>query len=174
MLPGLRDRGPRVLQGQVVISIDPGNFEGGACWALWRGELQACGAWPLSDDILGDIARGFYDDVVCETQVIIPRFTKRPADIITLAQKTGAILAVFGWPTRAVKLVKPSSWKGSSPKPRKAALWKTYAIHRLAVKALSSEELAIYQAALEEFPEGEKHNLADSVGIGLDELGRLK
>lgn len=158
-----------------MISIDPGNFEGGACWARWlAGKLLACGAWPLPDEILDDINAGIYDDVVCETQVIIPRFTKRPADIITLAQKTGAILAVFGWPTRTVKLVKPSSWKGSAPKPRKAALWKTYAIHRLVVKALSPEELAIYQAALEEFPEGEKHNLADSVGIGLDELGRLK
>lgn len=156
-----------------MISVDPGDTEqGGACWAEWAGDrLVACGEWPFWRKRLRD------ENVVCETQVIIPRFTKKPASIIKLAQRTGVVLAqldLSGPDDTRVKMVRPSSWKGASPKPRAAPLWATYAIHRLVMKALDPREVEIYWAQLSRMPEGKRHNLADGVGIGLDDLGRLK
>jgi hypothetical protein len=150
-----------------MISIDP---EARPFWAYWdqEGRLQDCGEWPCICVDEGDIA-------VIETQVIIPKFTKDPASIIKLAQFAGAVAATFGWPEddHRVKWVAPRSWKQNTKKPKNAAAWASYAIHRLVIEALDPREIAIYTIALEALPQGERHNLADAVGIGLHELGRL-
>lgn len=153
------------------IGIDPGEPGGGATFARSSGGLLiACGKWKP------EVALSPADLAIVETQVIIPRFTKKPASIITLAQRTGAILACFGWPEdeSMVRLVLPRSWKGGTKKPKTAKAWASYVIHRLIEKALTPAELSIYLEALEEFPDGGRHNLADGVGILLWEEGRLK
>jgi len=72
-----------------------------------------------------------------------------------------------------VSWVLPRSWKGGTKKPKTAKAWASYVIHRLVFLALSGSELGVYNQSLETFPDGEKHNLADAVGIGLWKLGRL-
>lgn len=170
-----------------MISIDPDQH---GWWAQWvDGRLNSCGQWPCHLD--------YPDTAVIETQVIIPKFTKRPADIITLAHCAGAFAAAFGYPHEEpsrVKWVAPRSWKGNTKKPtsRKCTClgadvncsrcrgkgtispsWTSYAIHRLVIEALDPREVAIYTVGLDAYPPGERHNLADAVGIGLHELGRL-
>ncbi|MES2155918.1 MAG: hypothetical protein V4510_12355 [bacterium] len=149
-----------------LISIDPGA---NACRARWfSGVLDSCGRWPSFDIQTCDTA-------VIESQVIIPRFTRNPASIIDLAHKAGAAAAAFGWPEDDTRVtwVRPQSWKGSTRKPTAARDWASYVIHRKVVQALSAAEIAIYTVALNDFPPGERHDLADAVGIGLWKLGRL-
>lgn len=158
-----------------LFSIDPGDDDGGATYGLWDclstpPALVECGPW-------GSLHWQPYPDCVAiiESQIIVPRFTSRPADIITLAWEAGAISACFGGPkSPRVKRVAPSSWKQGCPKPRKTSLWATYVIHRRVEKSLDARELALYRQALDGFPDGERHNLADGVGIGLSHHGRLR
>lgn len=150
-----------------MISVDPGEH---CYWAQWTpgGSLLACAPWTHPPDI---------DDIeyaVIESQVIIPKFTRKPDSIITLAHLAGAIARDFGYPNEdRVRWVKPHQWKGNTKKPTSAKQWASYAIHRMVVEALEPDELAIYIVALAELPNGERHDLADAVGIGLWELGRL-
>ncbi len=152
-----------------LYSVDPGD---GGAYARWRGSL------PELQEI-GDLDNlpipGPYDKLVIEDQVIIPRFTKRPKDIITLAHEAGAIARDFGFPRDKTRVtwVQPRSWKGGTKKPTAAKNWKAYVIHRLVEQALSQHELALYWLALARRPEGSRHDIADAVGIGLWHLGRL-
>jgi hypothetical protein len=148
-----------------MISVDPDQQ---GYWAYWNGQrLQECGQWPCFQ--CQD------ENLVIEDQVIINGFTRDPASIIKLAHAAGAIAAEFGYPLQPerVKWVKPSSWKRNTRKPKKASQWASYAIHRLVIEALDPREIAIYTVSLASLAEGLRHNLADAVGIGLHELGRL-
>lgn len=149
-----------------MISLDPGES---CLWARWLAEeLVACGPWPCFDIDAGE-------DAVIETQIIVPKFTKNPAHIIELAHRAGACAAAFGWPEEPdqVRWVRPKTWKGNTKKPKLAKDWAGYAINRLVIQALRPHELAIYTVAQGELAAGQRHDLADAVGIGLWHLNRL-
>ncbi len=150
-----------------MISIDPGED---CFWACWRDcHLVECGPWPTYRCV------DRHEYAVIEDQVILPKFTKNPASIIHLAHMAGAVASQFNWPDEPmrVKWVKPRAWKGNTKKPTAAKHWASYAIHRAVIEALTPAEIAIYTVQLEKLPPGERHNLADALGIGLHELGRM-
>lgn len=160
----------------ILFSIDPGEHCRFATWdcAFRSFQLVACGTW-VTQEAVGDDTR-----LVIEDQVIYPprrgfKGTKNPKSIIHLAHQAGHVTSIFGGPqSPRVKWVLPKSWKDGTAKPKKAADWASYVIHRLVLAALAEHERALYVTALMLYPDGQKHDLTDAVGLGLWELGRLK
>lgn len=163
-----------------MISIDGGDPVRGTTFATWAsgGRLIGCGPW-YEIPVYGMSRRCGPHKVVIESQVIYPQRgkfrTKNPASIIKLSQRAGAIAGVLTGVVESpdVEWILPRSWKGGTKKPTSAKNWASYVIHRLVMIALDAEETNVYLAALIQFPDGEKHNLADGVGLGLWKLGRL-
>lgn len=134
----------------MFVSIDPGEDTG---WALWNTTgLVSCG--------LGDPRRypACVKDVWIEDQQIIPRVTKRPADILKLAQGAGIWAGRYDAIGTAYHFVGPNVWKGG-PVPKKIS-------HPRILAALAQWERYIVAVCCCGMAEGKRHNVLDAVGIG--------
>ena len=137
----------------MILSIDPGEDTG---WAQsLHGRIVACGLNRPP------FTRGT-DRVVIEQPEYRPHSRVDPNGLITLAIRVGRAAeraVIIG--VDLVDLVKPSTWKGSVPKP----------IHNARVRAaLDPAEQAILAAC--KCPAGKLNNVIDAIGLNLWALGR--
>ena len=150
-----------------LITCDPGGWKH-AAWALFQEDrLVRCNLFRAKDfvDLSWAFAHqlpSYVDECICEVpQIYDPRRqVTRQQDLIGLAVVSGA----FAQSVRADKIlyVKPREWKGGVPKK----------IHNKRVMStLDREELDIVDAL--NVPTSLRHNVLDSIGIGLWRLRRL-
>jgi hypothetical protein len=143
--------------------VDPGKRALG--WAMWSSTFAA----GLIRTKQKDFGRGLQEMVVQlppgadRVVVELPRHYPyerriRVNDLIDLAAVAGACGAAG-----PVEFVHPATWKGQTPKPIS---------HHRVRKALTAEERAVLEQALEGIPESLQHNVLDAVGIGLWRRGR--
>lgn len=141
-----------------IITIDPGRTTGIATWYR-DGSLEA--AWACPSDEALEIVGGLPGVRYVET----PRRAHRgipPASIITLAVLAGRLLG-----PRGIE-VDPGKWKGSIPKPRRAA--DPYIVWERCKRELAAAEIERVK-----MPRNKRRgwDVADAVGLGLVVLGRL-
>lgn len=132
----------------MFLTIDPGNDTG---WALWLdGGLVTCGlnAPPRA-----------VSHVWIEDQAIIPRVTRRPQDILTLAQNAGRWAGRYEAFGSHVQFIAPNVWKGG-PVPKNISHPRIWA-------ALRDAERSIVDEACRGMAPSKRHNVLDAVGIGL-------
>lgn len=169
------------------MSVDPGEHCFYGWWNARR--LQVCGNYWKVGFSNGDVetrvrllGRLVIEDQVVRRNKTIVKNGRRihvnidPSSTITLAQYAGAVARDWGYPDpkAPVKWVKPESWKRTCSKPKTASAWATYPIHRLVMEALDPGEVVIYNNVLQALTRAsERLDLADGVGLGLWELGRL-
>jgi len=143
----------------VLLSIDPGEDLG---WSLFgSGRLLACGL--NGPEVNGQAI----DRVIIEKPMIYPgsRQKARPADVITLAIRAGEVGGMFKSQDIHVDYVEPHIWKGGSiPKDIMQA--------RI-FRRLDDREKAALDLAGRGVAPSKRHNIIDSIGIGLWGLRRL-
>ncbi len=141
----------------MLLSIDPGID---TAWAMWRvdGSLHSC---ELSDK--------WHTYMVTRAIIECPQVypgtpAKQANDLITLAVMVGRYQAHFMERSIPVTLVPPHKWKGATPKD----------IHNARVLGrLTDAERTVYHKASMSLPASKRHNVIDSIGIGLYALKRL-
>lgn len=144
----------------MFVTIDPGLQTG---WAIWNQAtgLVACGLGdPRSSElhrVHGD-AGDLIHDVWIESQVIIPRFTKRPADIVKLAQSAGMWAGVYSTLGIEAQWVEPNIWKGG-PVPKRIS-------HPRIWSALTPREQSIVDVGCRGISPTKRENVMDAIGIG--------
>ncbi len=157
-----------------VLACDPGvglgKFSG---WALLEDAmLQECGVIEgygllgtgIVDHIndLAKILRHRGVDIVAVEQMVERGKSSnvRAKDLLALSQVSGAMLALPGAGER--RLVPPSTWKGSTPKP---------IANQRTLDALTGAEVQILNAVTADM-KTIPHDLLDAIGIGLHVVGR--
>lgn len=146
-----------------VVAIDPGARSG---WAVFiDAALVDAGAWPEADMLdEGAPIVGLAPAVaVVELPVIYPvgKGNADPNDLIRLALLVGDLRGFYRRAGLDVELVKPRTWKGTTPKR----------IHnQRVVDALTPEERALLprRPRARDFD----HNMLDAIGLGLYQLAK--
>lgn len=156
--------GPGVCR--VTVAIDPGDDTG---WSKWLDRrLVACGlthpdAYPELPFTIGLPTDGL--DLVVENPEAYSGDRKvDPNKLITLGRKVGELIGVyrayyhllgkpFTW-----EIVLPKRWKGQVPKPIH---------HDRHLPTLDAAEQRVLLASLETVPNGMRHDVKDSVCLGL-------
>lgn len=155
----------------ILVSFDPGLRDAGL--AIWKdGKLQRATlvrspekkergpfAWMQMAKAVAEQAPSPDRCVIEIPQVYQQRFWKGdPADLIELAGVNGAVVARLD--AHEHHGYRPREWKGQTPKD----------VHgKRIMKALSAEEAS----RIDPCPASLLHNVIDSIGIGLFDLGRL-
>jgi predicted Zn-dependent protease with MMP-like domain len=146
----------------MLCTIDSGANAGAS---LWHGtELVFCRL--VREREIRDWQRQvltLFDQEVTNTVVEIPIVRKNqgtkvdPNGLIKLGVSAGRLIPAFGG---EVSYLYPNQWKGTLPDE---------VLYRRILSALSEKEKAL----LPKLAAGLIHNVLDSVGIGLDKLGRM-
>jgi len=158
----------------LLLAVDPGVHGCGV--AVFKSTLLVCAAYVKEDatrtktplDCVRAIS--FYvrkltiDEVVVEIPQVYPGYRDADNnDLIDVSAVSGAVAMLASKRT----FVRPRAWKGSVPKPARAA--DPYILAERAKAKLSQKELASI-----EWPGSAKHkwDVADAIGIGLWSLKR--
>lgn len=155
--------------GRVTLAIDPGEDTG---WSKWvDARLMTCGlVHPDKYPLLPYMVGLPIDDLVVELpQDYGSNRAVDPNNLISLGYKVGAIVGVFAGLHYLLehvftqKLVHPNEWKGQVPKPIH---------HDRHLSKLDAREKTVLQAVLKGVPKGKRHDVKDSVCLGLWRVGR--
>ena len=98
-------------------------------------------------------------DVWIESQVIVARYTKRPADIVKLAQDAGRWAGIYSTLGVDAHFVEPNVWKGG-PVPKNIS-------HPRIWSALNAREQSVVDVGCRGMAPSKRHNVMDAIGIGL-------
>lgn len=165
-----------------LLAVDPGQAACGAALFI-DGRLARC-AWvkhPMRDRTYDSesfvwMAREVaswpglqIDDFVYELPKVYPgaKGQADPDDLLPLAVIGGVIAGRLGCVSM---FVRPREWKGTIPKPIRAA--DPYQVELRVRARLDAGELAAYEAGTAGMSNSTRHNVADAVGIGLHAIGR--
>lgn len=138
-----------------LLTVDPGA-DAGLAW-FEQGRLRSC---ALASPALIDPA--YVKRVVIECPRVYPKIKADPNDLIRLARRVGEVEAMFRHAD--IRIVFPRDWKGTVPKDIFA---------RRIIGRLDACEREIYDDACQSIAAGKRHNVADAIGLGLFDLGRM-
>ncbi len=143
-----------------LLAIDPSRTDyASALFNVQTKQLVWCGFRQM-------LTLGKGDRVVIEMPFIYPhgRSKADPNDVVTLAYWAGRLVerAAGAW-ALPVTEIHPRTWK-STTDPDIVCV-------RI-IEKLSIPERKIYFACADAIKEGQRHNVADAIGLGLYELGR--